>query len=474
MNLDYEIKMNDSEKSYFFQLFHLGSDSRKSKFSENIDNKPQTEIDLLLSIVGREALREKRPNLQELDQIIKGLIEQENTGKESTNGVDTDDADDDGGGGGGQEEERSRDRSTPFSIVRMLLQEGYLRDDEKWLTWKGFSKIGNLILDDVMKALKLGEVGAHSTNNIGVGSVVLDTTRKFEDGDDMRLVNIPLSLLNCVLRTQKEFSRIDIPLQLKRDDLEEYETLYDVRASVVYCIDLSSTMKYSRMFGDLSRIEAAKKALWSLVMLNKKYFPNDSVYVVGFGSLASNVKISDIPYLKTFDAGSDFLHYTNYQAAFRLSKRVLLEEGSANKRIILVTDGHPSACFMDDAKQQERILKSRPYSHFYQPDASSLDSAQADYDMRLDISAGNLVYLCYRYRQVDSYIAEQTMLEAEKCHKKGIYIDTLMISEEDSLLGFVNNMERRVKGRSYYVSPDALETTLLSDFIRNKQTILRA
>jgi uncharacterized protein with von Willebrand factor type A (vWA) domain len=66
------------------------------------------------------------------------------------------------------------------------------------------------------------------------------------------------------------------------------------------------------------------------------------------------------------------------------------------------------------------------------------------------------------------------MLEAEKCHKKGIYIDTLMISEEDSLLGFVNNMERRVKGRSYYVSPDALETTLLSDFIRNKQTILRA
>ena len=147
----------------------------------------------------------------------------------------------------------------PFPIIRMLLQEGYLKDDEKWLTSRGFSRIGNLILDDVMKALKLGEAGAHSTKNIGVGSVVLDTTRKFEDGNDIRLVNIPLSLLNCVLRTQKEFSRIDIPLQLKTDDLEEYETLYDVRASVVYCIDLSSTMKYSRMFGDLSRIEAAKE-----------------------------------------------------------------------------------------------------------------------------------------------------------------------------------------------------------------------
>ena len=209
-------------------------------------------------------------------------------------------------------------------------------------------------------------------------------------------------------------------------------------------------------------------------MLNKKFYPNDSVYIVGFGSLASRVKISDIPYLKTFDAGSDFLHYTNYQAAFRLSMRILLNDGSANKRIILVTDGHPSACFMDDVKQQEKILKIRPYSHFYKPDALSVDSVRAEYDLRLHVSAGNLVYLCYRYRQVDSYIAEQTIIEAEKCLKKGIYVDTLMISEEDSLLGFVNEMERRVKGRSYYVSPEALETALLSDFIRNKRAILRA
>jgi uncharacterized protein with von Willebrand factor type A (vWA) domain len=459
--------MSDSEKSYIFQLSHLGSDSRKSRFSENLESLPKGDIDLLLSIVGREALRERRPNLQELDQIIKSLLEQENAGKESTNGQDAND-------NRQEEDKNSRDRSVSFPIVRMLLHEGYLRDDEKWLTSRGFSRIGNLILDDVMKALKLGEAGAHSIKNIGAGSVVLDTTRRFEDGSGIRLVNIPLSLLHCVLRMQKEFGRIDIPLQLNTDDLEEYETLFDVRASVVYCIDLSSTMKYSRMFGDLSRIEAAKKALWSLVILNKKFFPNDSIYVVGFGSLASHVKISDIPYLKTFDAGSDFLHYTNYQAAFRLSKRILLKEGSVNKRIILVTDGHPSACFMDDAKQQEEILKSRPYSHFYQPDASSLDAVQGDYDMKLDISAGNLVYLCYRYRQVDSYIAEQTVFEAEKCHKKGIHIDTLMISEEDSLLGFVNDMEKRVKGRSYYVSPEALETALLSDFINNKRTILRA
>ncbi len=156
MNLVYNIQLNDSEKSYFFQLSHTGSDSKESTFSENIEGLSKKDIDLLLSIVGREALREKRPNLQQLDQIIKSLLELDNdTDKESPNGQDAKD--------NSQEDKVSRDQSTPFPIIRMLLQEGYLKDDEKWLTSRGFSRIGNLILDDVMKALKLGEAGAHST-----------------------------------------------------------------------------------------------------------------------------------------------------------------------------------------------------------------------------------------------------------------------------------------------------------------------
>ncbi|HET6641493.1 MAG TPA: hypothetical protein VFG77_07815, partial [Nitrososphaeraceae archaeon] len=82
--------MNDADTGYFFQLSQLGSDSRKSKFSENMEGLLHNDIDLLLSIVGREALREKRPNLQELDQIIMSLLEQENAGKESKNGQDAD------------------------------------------------------------------------------------------------------------------------------------------------------------------------------------------------------------------------------------------------------------------------------------------------------------------------------------------------------------------------------------------------
>jgi uncharacterized protein with von Willebrand factor type A (vWA) domain len=221
------------------------------------------------------------------------------------------------------------------------------------------------------------------------------------------------------------------------------------------------------MFGDMTRIEAAKRALWSLFLLNRKYFPSDSIYIVGFGALASKVAPQDIPYLQTFEPGSDFLHYTNYQAAFRLAKKILQKDGALNRRIVLITDGHPSACFIEDKKEQDKILSQRPYSHFYVP-------VKDNKDLSLDTSSGQLVYLCYRYRQVDQYIGERTIAEAKKCHSLGIEIDTIMISEEDSLLDYVNEMEKYVKGRSYYINPAVIDKVLLNDYLSNKKLTIRA
>jgi len=94
--------------------------------------------------------------------------------------------------------------------------------------------------------------------------------------------------------------------------------------------------------------------------------------------------------------------------------------------------------------------------------------------MEIDIASGELVYLCYRYRQVDQYIGEKTILEAKKCRSKNIAIDTIMISEEDSLLGYINEMERYVKGRSYYINPAEIDKVLLTDYLYNKkQTTIR-
>jgi len=433
--------------------------------AENLGNKHQTLheeknaandlLDKMLKVIGREVLREKTPTIQDLERSLQDIsAQQQHEQRDSTGNKET----------RGQETDIKGD-GTPVSgtpIVAQLMQKGYLKDSNKWLTSKGFLNIGGKILSDVMRALKTGDLGVHETTSLGRGGIALDSTRSYERGDDIRLVNVPKSLLNTVHRLAKNSSSLKIPLDVEEDDLEEYETLQDVRAAVVYCIDLSSTMRYSSMFGDMSRIEAAKRALWSLFLLNQKFFPSDSISIVGFGALASKVAPNDIPYLKTFEPGSDFLHYTNYQSAFRLASKILQKDGALNKRIVLITDGHPSACFIDDKKEQDKILSQRPYSHFYIPGKEALD-------FNLDFAAGQLVYLCYRYRQVDQYIGEKTILEAKKCHMMGIEIDTVMISEEDSLLRYVNEMERYVKGRSYYINPTTIDKVLLTDYLNNKK-----
>jgi uncharacterized protein with von Willebrand factor type A (vWA) domain len=422
---------------------------------------PNEMLEKLLQAIGRESLRERTPNLQQLEQILKDVIsnEPEYTGsaKQGVKKGQTMEIDD----------EDREDLEMP--IVTQLIQRGYLKDSQKWLSSKGFISIGGKILNDIMKALKTGDFGLHETLSHGSGSLLIDTTRKYEIGDDIRLLNVPRSLLNTVQRMAKKPDQIKIPLDIEVEDLEEYETMQDIRIALVYCIDLSSTMRYSSMFGDMTRIEAAKRALWSLFLLNRKYFPSDSIYIVGFGALASKVAPQDIPYLQTFEAGSDFLHYTNYQAAFRLAKKILQKDGALNRRIVLITDGHPSACFIEDKKEQDKILSQRPYSHFYVPDKETIETMKDNKDLSLDTSSGNLVYLCYRYRQVDQYIGERTIAEAKKCRSLGIEIDTIMISEEDSLLGYVNEMEKYVKGRSYYINPAVIDKVLLNDYLSNKK-----
>jgi uncharacterized protein with von Willebrand factor type A (vWA) domain len=423
-------------------------------------------IDKLLNATGREILREKTPNLWELEQTLQDVMsthyKQSEKGKQQKkNGQNTDTK-----GAGVQ--------MSGMPIITQLIQKGYLKDSEKWLSARGFIDIGRKILNDVMKALKTGDFGTHTTTNLGSGSLVLDTNKKYEPGDDIRLINVPSSLLNTVQRVSKKGSQIKIPLDIDIEDIEEYEMMQDVRVALVYCIDLSSTMRYSSMFEDMSRIEAAKRALWSLFLLNRKFFPSDSIYIVGFGALASKVSPQDIPYLKTFEPGSDFLHYTNYQSAFRLASKILQKDGATNKRIVLITDGHPSACFIDQKEEQDKILSQRPYSHFYTADKETLDSMRQNQGMNLDVASGELVYLCYRYRQVDQYIGERTILEAKKCHKMRIDIDTIMISEEASLLGYVNEMAKHVKGRSYYINPGTIDKALLSDYLNNKKHTIRA
>jgi len=415
---------------------------------------PKSLLKDYLNVLGKEIMKEDQPKLEEIEQELQNLKKEKGNNQSEQDDV-----------------ESSRRES---SIIVQLQQMGYIKDSRKWLSKKGFFAVGEKLLEDVIRALNKGTIGLHETTFTGSGSLNLDSTKKYEPSDDLRLVNVPRSVLNAIQRRYSSRSSIQLPIDLQPEDLEIYETKRDVNVAVVYCIDLSSTMRYSTMFGDMSRIEAAKKALWSLYLLNQKFFPSDSIHIVGFGALASKVSPYDIPYLRTFESGVGFMHYTNYQAAFRLAKKILQNETSVNRKIVLVTDGHPSACFIDTEQEKSKILCERPYSQFYTPDKDALDSIKQKQELSLDTKSGKLVYLCYRYRQVDQYIGEKTILEARKCHKLGIDIDTIMVSEEDSLLSYVNELEKYVKGRSYYINPTEIDRILITDYLNDKKSILRS
>lgn len=444
----------DSKNIKKFTYYNIVNFPEEKEDKAPTNTIPKSLLQEFLKVLGREILKEDQPKLEDIEQELKNLKnEKENNNSES-------------------QSNETKSTGKASSIIAELQQLGYIKDSRKWLSKKGFFAVGTKLLEDVVRALNKGTIGLHETQFSGNGSLNLDSTKKYELGDDLRLLNVPLSLLNAIERRSGSKLPIQLPIEFQADDLEIYETKRDVSIAIVYCIDLSSTMRYSTMFGDMTRIEAAKKALWSLFLLNQKYFPSDTIYVVGFGALASKVSPYDIPYLKTFESGVGFMHYTNYQAAFRLAKKILQNETTDNKKIVLITDGHPSACFINTEQERSKIISERPYSQFYVPDGECLNLVKEKQDLSLDTKSGKLVYLCYRYRQVDQYIGEKTILEAKKCHKSGIDIDTIMVSEEVSLLSYVNELEKYVKGRSYYINPADIDKILITDYLNDKKSIL--
>ena len=437
---------------YNLKSFVYGISTDENNETQKSQSLDQETIDRMLQVLANQSMRDKVPILEELESILQQNIKSGTTEQKPS--------------------ESSPTISDSKPITKFLLEHGYLREEKNWLTKKGFFATGNQILKDLMAELKTGNFGLHETKSIGSGNTILDTTKKFEFGDELKLLNVSSSILNSIQRIIKSQKQIIFPLELDVDDFEEFETTEDVRASIVYCIDLSSTMKSSLTSSGMSRIEAAKRALWSLYVLNNRFFPNDSIKIIGFASMASEIFPLDIPFLKTYDANDDFLHYTNYQAAFRLARKLLRKADAKNKRIVLITDGQPSACFVDTDSQKNAILSEKPYSNFYVPDDQLLSKIRSERNLKIDSVSGTQVYLCYRYKKVEPKVDERTMIEAKKCIDDDIQIDSIVVSEETELLDYVKHMEKSLKGKTYQIDQNNMDKVLVIDYLYNTKKIL--
>jgi uncharacterized protein with von Willebrand factor type A (vWA) domain len=308
-------------------------------------------------------------------------------------------------------EPSAEDLDTINSITKLLEEAGYIkREDQKFgLTPRGMRKIGEKALSSVFAKLKKDRMGQHNIKLRGSGGERIDETKKYEFGDDFDL-HIEKTITNALLR------RAQIPVKLEPDDFEVFREEQTTRSATVIMLDMSLSM---RMGGNFEAAKIVSIALNSLI--NSKY-PKDSLHILGFNSVARRLTTEQLTYI----GWQDFSPNTNVQHALILARKLLDKDRSANKQIILISDGQPTA----------------------------------------HIENGQIYFQIPTSRRC----LEMTLKEVKNCTQAGIEINTFMLPSNDYSYYFVDRMSRLNHGKVFYTSPDDLGKYLIVDYLGHKKS----
>jgi len=303
-----------------------------------------------------------------------------------------------------EELERLRD------IGKVLEDAGYIRlkDGKYELTPRGIRKIGQSALEDIFAQLRRDRGLGHRLTQKGTGGERLEDTKPFVFGDDFEL-HLQKTIMNAVNRAAA------VPVKMKPDDFEVYQTEAVARSATVLMIDLSLSMPMRGNF------QAAKRVAVALDNLIRTQYPKDSLYIVGFSSYARRIKKEELSYMNW----DEFDPYTNMQHGLFVAQRLLSRENCTNKQIIMISDGEPTAHF-----EGEHIYFQYPPSP--------------------------------RTLQI-------TLQEVKQCTRKGIVINTFMLDNGRFLGAFVTQMARVNKGRIFFTNADSLGEYLLVDYVGHKR-----
>lgn len=278
------------------------------------------------------------------------------------------------------------------------------------LTPRGERFVRTESLDQIFSSLKEGTAGDHYTPRQGGGTERLAETRPYQFGDDPADIDFVSSYKNALRRPG------DGNLTLAATDLEVFEREHYVSVATALLVDVSHSMV---LYGE-DRITPAKRVALALVELIRGRYPKDALHVILFGDDAREISISELTY-----AGVGPYH-TNTQAALRLARHILLRKKQTQKQIFMITDGKPSALFVDG---------------------------------ELYLSSVGL----------DRRIVAKTLDEAAECRRHGIPITTFMLARDALLVRFVEKLTEVNQGRAFFSSLDRLEQTVFVDFVRNRQ-----
>jgi uncharacterized protein with von Willebrand factor type A (vWA) domain len=329
------------------------------------------------------------------------------------------------------------------NLVREMAERQGLERNESGgfrLTPKAYKTFQAQLLERIFSNLQASRSGRHTGRIVGDGSVELPSTKAYEFGDSIANVDVVQSVVNAMLRRPDER-----PVRLRSDDLEVFKTRNSPKCATVVIMDMSGSMRYDGQYINVKRMALALQGL-----ITSEY-PGDFLRFIemfSFAKLRRPGEVIDLmpkpvtihqPVVRLrADMSRDNIsesdippHFTNIQHALRLARQNLATADTANKQIVLITDGLPTAHF-----EEETLFL------LYPPDPRT---------------------------------EMQTMREAIQCGKDGITINIFLVpswsqSEED--IRFAYRMAEQSKGRVFFTAGNDLDRFVLWDYIDRKREIL--
>jgi Ca-activated chloride channel family protein len=305
------------------------------------------------------------------------------------------------------------------------------------VTEKGLDFLGYKTLRNLLGSLGKSSVGRHDTAHLATGVEAEAASKPYEFGDTINL-DVNTTLLSAIQR-----EGLSVPLNLEYRDLHVHQCDYQSSCATVVMLDCSHSMI---LYGE-DRFTPAKKVALALGHLIRTQYPGDSLKIVLFHDTAEELPLAK---LATTQVGP---YHTNTAEGLRLARRLLQAQRKDMKQIVMVTDGKPTACFVEGAQVSTFAGAGRT-----RRDADGTSALPASRRLYKNSMGG------------DPWVMDATFREVQACRKAGIMINTFMLASDYYLVEFVKQMTAMTNGKAYFANPANLSQFVLIDFLRRRKS----
>jgi Ca-activated chloride channel family protein len=302
------------------------------------------------------------------------------------------------------------------------------------VTEKGLDFLGYKTLQKLLGSLGKSSIGRHETHYLDTGVEAALSSKQYEFGDTINL-DVNATLLSAITR-----EGLSVPLNLEYRDLHVHQQDYSSSCATVVMLDCSHSMI---LYGE-DRFTPAKKVALALAHLIRTQYPGDSLKIVLFHDGAEELPLAR---LATTQVGP---YHTNTAEGLKLARRILTAQNKDMKQIVMVTDGKPTAAFIEPSSPA--FLGYRKYSN----------RVPGEKRLLYKNSMGN-----------DPFVMAETFKEVQACRKSGVMINTFMLASDHYLVDFVKQMTAMTKGKAYFANPNNLTQFVLMDFLKRRTSRVR-